>query len=530
METARRPRGSRAPSATRATGHVPLIEVVPQAALALHEQLYEGLRHQIVSGRLRPGSRVASTRTLASEVGVSRFTVVTAIERLLAEGYLLSRRGLGTFVANVLPEQLMRPARVTRRRHDAAGTVTLAPPLSHRGRALSAVVITGPRFARSEPRAFRPRRGALDIFPFSTWARLLRRQWRTYDHQLLDYGDPGGYGPLREAIAAHISVARGVTCAARQVIVTSGGQQAFDILFRLLLDPGDRAWIEEPGYLDVRAALVGAGAQLVSVPVDGHGLDVDEGIRRAPDARLAVVSPSHQYPTGVTLSATRRAALLDWARTSGAWLVEDDYDSYFRYRGRPLSALQRFDDDGARAADVAPRVLYVGTFSKTMFPSLRLGFCIVPESLVDAVENARAVADRNSPIADQAALAAFIADGHYDRHLRRLKQTYQERYEAMHASFTRRLQGAVTLSVASAGTHLLGWLDRDIAGRSGGTTAAVRIGRAAAAEDLVIFPLSRYCLERPARDALVLGYGCLTPRRIAAGVERLARVIESRRW
>jgi GntR family transcriptional regulator/MocR family aminotransferase len=305
------------------------------------------------------------------------------------------------------------------------------PALSARGQALSAVVITGPRNRTGEPRPYRPRRPPLECFPFALWARIVRRQWRTFQYELLDYGDPAGYRPLRESIAAHVEATRGVRCAADQVIVTSGAQQAFDLLSRLLLDPGDPVWIEEPGYLDLRGALVAAGARLVPVPVDENGLDVDAGIRLAPDARVICVSPSHQYPIGATLSASRRFALLAWAERAGAWIIEDDYDSYFRYRGRPLPALQTLDAERhrltsrrtVRAVARADRVVYVGTFSKTMFPSLRLGYCVVPDTLVDAVVNARAVADRNSPLADQAALAAFIDAGHYDRHLRRVRAT-----------------------------------------------------------------------------------------------------------
>ena len=389
-----------------------------------------------------------------------------------------------------------------------------APTLSARGAALSAVVITGPRSdeGAGEPRPFRPRRPPLDVFPFADWARLVRREWGTFRHALLDYGEPAGYRPLREAIALHVGAARGVRCAPEQVVVTSGAQQAFDLLFRLLLDPGDEAWIEEPGYLDVRAALVGAGARLVPVPVDAQGIDVDAGVRLARRARLAVVSPAHQYPTGATLSATRRAALLAWAARAGAWVVEDDYDSYFRYRGRPLTTLQQLDADAGGA-----RVAYVGTFSKTMFPSLRLGYCVVPDALVDAVANARAVADRNSPIAEQAALAAFIDSGQYDRHLRRVRLVCAERHEAMRHEIARRLGGALTVTPATAGTHLLARL------------AALRadaVSRAAADAGLVAFPLGRYCLTPSANDTLVLGYGGLDPRRIARGVERLARVIE----
>ena len=232
-----------------------------------------------------------------------------------------------------------------------------------------------------------------------------------------------------------------------------------------------------------------------------------------------------QYPTGTTLSASRRAGLLDWARRAGAWIVEDDYDSYFRHRGRPISALQRLDEESLGGDQVAPRVLYVGTFSKTMFPSLRLGFCVVPPSLVDAMANARAIADRNSPIADQAALASFITDGHDDRHLRRVRLVYQERYDAMRFHFQKELAGAVSLAPATAGTHLIGWLKDRRGASPGRESAAMRVSRAAAAEDLVVFPLSRYALE-PHEDGLILGYGGLTPRRIASGAERLARAIE----
>jgi GntR family transcriptional regulator/MocR family aminotransferase len=509
------------PLTKHGAGSLPWIRLDPGSGLPIYEQLYRALRDLVIAGGLSAGTQLASTRSIAAELGISRFTTVTAMDRLLTEGYLTARRGSGTFVAHVLPERMMRPARghgVTRASEIHRDG---APKLSARGRALSGVVITGPRLDRGETRPFHPRRPALDAFPVSRWAALVRRQWKTYRHQHLDYGDPAGYLPLRTAIAEHIGVTRGVRCAPRQVIVTSGAQQAFDILFRLLLDPGDRAWIEEPGYLDVRAALVGAGARLVAVPVDAQGLNVAEGSRLARDARLAVVSPAHQYPTGVTLSMSRRAELIAWARAAGAWIIEDDYDSYFRYHGRPLSALHRFESDVAGES----RVIYVGTFSKTMFPSLRLGFCVVPEGLVDAVANARAVADRNSPIADQAALAEFVREGEYDRHLRRARLIYRERYDAIRHHFKRLLAGVVSLSPAAAGTHVLGWLEKERAAAQS-ESLAVRVARAAEQEDLVIFPLSRYCLERPARDALVLGYGGLTPRQIAAGTARLARVIE----
>jgi GntR family transcriptional regulator / MocR family aminotransferase len=492
------------------------VDLSAAAAVPLYEQLYLALRDQIVRGHLTQGGRLASTRRLAQHLGISRFTVVTALERLLAEGYLEARRGSGTFVTRTLPDDFIRPS--DRPTQSPSGTDVRAV-LSRRGTQLSSAHVTGPR--PEEPLAFQSRRGPLDVFPVRAWSAIVRRRWRRGGYKYLEYGPPAGYAPLRQAIAAHIGVTRAVRCDPEQVIVTSGAQQAFDLLFRVLLDPGDRAWIEEPGYLDVRAALQAAGAKLVPVPVDEEGVNVEEGIRLGADARIAVVSPSHQYPAGVTLSATRRLALLAWARTRGAWIVEDDYDSYFRYAGRPMSALQGVDRAGPHA-----HVIYVGTFSKTVFPSLRLGFCVVPAPLVDAVTNARAVADRNSPMIDQAALTEFIESGQYERHLRRLRVVCQERYQALRSHFARVLGNELVLSEASAGTHVLAHFEGRLAGDRG---LAIRVSRLAAAEGLVVFPLSRYCLTPPVRDALVLGFGGLSPRRIAAGADRLAAIIRRAR-
>jgi GntR family transcriptional regulator/MocR family aminotransferase len=502
-------------------GPGPVIAVETIDGTPIYERIYRAFRDAIVRGDLPPGYRIASSRAIAVDLAVSRFTAVTALERLISEGYLTAQARGGTFVAAVLPDDSMRATTRAKTVATPPASLHVTPALSSRGRSLSAIVITGPRHDGG-PLPFHPRRPALDVFPVRTWARLLARGWKNVSTGSLDYGDPAGYAPLRQAIAEHISVSRGVRCSAAQVIVTSGAQQAFDMLFRILIDPGDRVWMEDPGYLDVRAALVGAGATLVPVPMTAHGLDVDAGMARAPDARLAVVSPSHQYPTGATLAAPRRAALLDWARRAGAWIVEDDYDSYFRYRGRPLPALQRFDADSAHGAP--ERVIYVGTFSKTMFPALRLGFCIVPEALVDAATNARAVASRNPPRGDQAALAAFMTEGHYNRHLRRARLVYQERYEAMRAAFAREIGDLLTLRAAAAGTHVLAEFTG--AGRARRRPAlAQRVAAEAAAARLTVFPLSRYCLEPPAEDALVLGYGALTPRQIAAGAARLASVV-----
>ena len=378
---------------------------------------------------------------------------------------------------------------------------------------MSALIITGPR--GTVPRQFHPRRPPLDVFPLRDWMRLMRRQWAGLRREHLDYGDPSGLPALREAIARHVGVTRGIHCNPDQVIVTNGSQQAFDVLFRTLLDPGDSVWIEDPGPLEVRGALLAAGAQLQPIAVDKDGIDVAVGIESAPKARLAVVSPSHQYPTGTTLSAKRRRTLLEWAAAARSWVIEDDYDSHFRYQGRPMAGLVTLN--------LSPAVIHVGTFSKTMFPSLRLGFCIVPHTIAAAVSNARAIADRNSPLATQAALAEFIDSGQYDRHLRRVRIACQERYVALRDSFARYVGATAALSDASAGSHVLAWLENE--GAPSPESRATRVARDAAAAGLAIFPLSRYHLVPPRRDALVLGYGTMTPDRIAAGTRVLADII-----
>jgi GntR family transcriptional regulator/MocR family aminotransferase len=301
------------------------------SSVPLYRQLYDALRDAILSGRLRPGSRLPSTRALADDLGASRNTVLAAFGQLLAEGYLEGRVGAGTTVARTLPETLL-PARP-----EVEGTKqpSRRPRLSRRGAQLLGMR-GGVANAAITAQPFRPGLPGLDAFPFDLWTRLVARRWRRVPRQLLDYGDPAGYAPLREAIAAYLGEARAVRCEPSQVIVVTGAQQAVDLAARVLLDPGDTAWVEDPGYQGARGALIAAGIRLAPVPVDGEGLDVQRGARSAHGARLVYVTPSHQYPLGVTMSLNRRLALLEWASASGAWILEDDYAS--TVRGRPRGA------------------------------------------------------------------------------------------------------------------------------------------------------------------------------------------------
>src|SRR5919199_1055258 len=392
-----------------------LITLDAKSETPLYRQLYNSLRKAILTGQLAPGARLQSSREISHELGVSRNTVVNAFEQLLAEGYLEGQVGSGTYVSRALPEELLSVKAMTRSPARALGK---GPTLSKRGQTFAALVESVPR-SSERVRAFQSGVPALDSFPFEAWSKIAARHWRRPANNLLGYGEPQGHAPLRRAIASYLGVARAVRSTPEQIIIVDGAQMAFDLIARVLLDSGDIAWMEEPGYLGARAALTASGARLVYVPVDSEGLDVAAGARLDPGARLIYVTPSHQFPLGMTMSLPRRLALLEWAGRAGAWVMEDDFDSEYRYEGRPIASLQGLDDDG--------RVVYIGTFSKFLFPSLRLGYIVAPPVLVDAFLAARAMAGRHSPSVEQAILTDFIEEGHFGRHIRRMRTLYAER-------------------------------------------------------------------------------------------------------
>ena len=356
------------------------------------------------------------------------------------------------------------------------------------------------------PSAFRPGFPALEAFPSAVWAKLLAKRWHDPTPDLLAPGDPAGHRPLREAIAHYLAVARAVRCHPDQVIVTAGSQQALDLAARLLLDPGDTAWIEDPGYLGARGALLGAGATLVPVPVDDEGLDVAAGIALAPQARLICISPSCQYPLGMTMSLSRRLALLEWATKAGAWVLEDDYNSEYRYANRPLAALQGIDTEG--------RVIYIGSFSKVLFPSMRLGYLVVPPDLVDPFIAMRSRTDIHSPTLEQAVLSDFISEGHFARHIRRMRALYAQRQAILIEAASRELSGLMEILPADAGMHLIGWL-------SPGTDDQAASARALA-RGIFAPALSSFYIGPPGPPALLLGYTGVTEQEIRHGVSQLA--------
>jgi len=455
------------------------------SATPLYRQLYERLRASILAGHLPPGTRLPSTRALQAELGVGRNTVADAFSQLLAEGYLETRKGSGTYVARTIPDDLV----TLRGASERGRSPHRRRPLSERGR----VIVAAPSMPDLEwrkRRPFYPGVPAYELLPIDTWRRLMARHWRRPSAGVLGYGAPVGYEPLRHAIAQHLTAVRGVSCDPGQVIVVAGSQQALDLAARVLLDAGDAAWIEDPAFPGARAALSGAGARLVPVRIDDDGIDVAEGERLASDARLAYVSPSHQYPLGKTMSVARRLELLRWAEAHGAWIVEDDYDSEFRYRGRVLPALKGLDEHGW--------VIYVGTFSKVLFPSLRLGYMVVPDDLVDAFAAARALSDRHPPTAEQAVLADFITDGHFLRHIRRMRLVYAERQAVLLEHVGKRLGGLLEVEADEAGMHVIGRLPQG--------ADDVALSLACAGRGVSAPPLSHYYMGEPAQPGFVLGY------------------------
>jgi len=488
-------------------GILPVIDVDRGSATPLYRQLYDGYRQAILERRLRAGQRLPSTRSLAAELRVSRIPVLNAFEQLLAEGYFESRVGSGTFVAQSLPDALVRPRARAAADADAPGDSSRARVV---GRRAAELVRDAPGRWFGGPGAFNVGQPPVDRFPLKIWHRLVARHSRRFDPALLHYGAPMGLLRLREQVASYLRTARAVRCEADQIMIVSGSQQALDLTARALLDPGSPVWLEEPGYFGARKAFTMAGARLVPVRVDDEGLDVEAGIRRCPRARAVFVTPSHQFPLGVTMSAARRLRLLDFARRSGAWIIEDDYDSEYRFGNLPIPALQGLDQDS--------RVIYFGTFTKLLFPSLRLGYIVLPRDLVQPFEAVRRSMDLFTHTLHQAVLADFIEEGHFERHIRRTRLLCRERRTALVEALGEHFGAQLEVRGDEAGMFLSGVLpdgvpDREIAHRAG-------------ERGLRVYPLSRCYISRPALPGFVLGYGGIRRDEIAAGVRTLREVAD----
>jgi GntR family transcriptional regulator/MocR family aminotransferase len=479
------------------------VTLEPGSPVSLYLQIYFAIREAILSGRLRSGSRLPSTRTMAADFGVSRNTVLVAHELLVAEGYITGRVGDGSYVSNDIPESLLHPEPDS----DSSALPTFEPRLSKHATAVTRLRGPAPVVAR----AFSMGLPEVREFPREFWARALSRHARRASPETMLGNDPAGFESLREAVAEYLRSTRAVRCTADQVIIATGSQQALDLLARVLLEPGDEVCLEDPCYPGIQRLFAAVDARMVPVPVDAEGIDVQAGKRAGRNVRLIYVTPSLQFPLGITMSLPRRLALLDWATAANAVVLEDDYYSEFRYAGRPLSSLQGLDRAG--------RVAYVGSFSKVMFPGLRLGYLVVPEALIDPILAIRTQSDIFPPSITQLALADFMGDGHFSSHLRRMRALYAERQSILIDASKEYLADRLAIEPSDAGMHLVGALPSHV--------NDVALSRLAADKDVVALPLSTFYFGPGAgRQGLLLGYAGIPEQEIRSGAQRLAQAFD----
>ena len=465
---------------------------------SLQLQLYKRIRHAIISGELTAGVRLPSTRDLVEQLHLSRNTIVNALDRLMAEGYVESRVGSGIYVAH-LPA-VNKPAKTKAANSRSVSDARLR--ISNRVVSLTKVRVS-PEYPTSKVRPFRPCQPAIDQFPLRSWNRARSYALRSQPNELMREGEQAGARRLRKALAAYLRDARGVSCEAEQIVITAGAQQALSLICSILVEGGDAVWIEDPGYLGARAAFIRAAAALVPIPIDAEGLTIPD-VRQTP--RLVYCTPSRQFPLGTTMTLVRRLALLEFARRSDSWIIEDDYDSEFRYIGRPLPSLQGLDHTG--------RVIYVGSFSKVLFPSLRLGYIVAPPSLVDSIRKMKAIESGCSPGMDQATTAIFLEEGYFSAHMRRIRKLYRERRDSFCLEAKKYVSGLLSFPSIDAGMDVVGWLTE-----GDDRTLSKQLG----ALGIDAPPLSAYAL-RPCASGLLFGFTGFSPNQIQAAMQCVSRV------
>jgi GntR family transcriptional regulator/MocR family aminotransferase len=474
------------------------------SATPLFRQLYLEVKDAILRGALTPGLQLPPTRELCRLLKVSRQTVLNAWTQLSAEGYLTGTVGRGTFISAHLPVAHAPVA--------ASASPELMRPLSARGQAYAGAM-RNTRVHEQANRAFRTSMPGLDLFPFDVWSRLEARRWRRPGHHL-GYAEAAGFAPLRELLSVYLRASRAVNCSPDQIIITGGSQQALYLLAAVLLAPGDGVWVESPGYPGASAPLAALGARICTVPVTGEGMDVAYGVAHYPDARMVLTTPSHQLPLGVTMTLQRRLELLRWAARQRAWVVEDDYDSEFRYDGPPLASLQGLDRAGC--------VVYVGTLSKVLFPSLRLGYIVAPPALVEPLARAKSMMDRHSPLPPQMVLADFMEAGHFTRHIKRAREAYRERRDTLLAGIARLLPDRLECGPSDSGL--------DLCVRLRGRSDEAAVVQAAERAGIDLRGLGYYALPGAVSacavdPGLLLGFAAVGPAEIGAALERLAGVL-----
>jgi len=481
------------------------LRIDPESQQPICTRLCVALREMILSGGLKAGDRLPASRTLAHQLGISRTTVIEVFDRLGAEGLVESRTGAGTFVSTVLGSERPMPSnpqKVPARLESPMLSTVMQQAVQRFGTRQRLPHVT---------RAFTTALPAFDAFPMAQWARLSAKYLRGGRDELMGYGDPNGSPELRRAIASHLRANRGITCDPQQLFIVGGAQQAFHLIGSTLLNPGDKIWFENPGAIGARNSLIATGAELVPVPVDDEGMCVNEGLRLAPNFRLAFVTPSHQQPMGSVMSLERRFALLHAAERAGAWIIEDDYDGEFFFGGRPPPTLKSVDTTG--------RVIYVGTFSKSLFPALRLGYLLAPPALLDTFRTIMSHFLQGVPSHTQAVVAEFIDEGHFSSHLRRMRQLYLERHETLVEACRERLDGLLDIVPTHGGLHTIARLPT--------SASELDIAHDAGQRQVAVSPIGRFAITPVADRGLVLGFGSVPPAAIRAGVAVLGEVLEA---
>ena len=471
------------------------------SSVPIYRQLDASFRRVILDGTLAPGQKLPSTRELADELGVSRITVKSVYEQLVAEGYAQAKTGSGTFVAEGLDFEAFPQVRLSRHKARSRNI-----EISDRAREIMSSLAVA-RYGETEP--FRPGVPALDKFPVKIWHKYLLEAATSDGRHNMSYGEVSGNPKLRLSIAKHLADARGMQVDPNQIVITSGAQQAFVLIAFVLLNTGDTVWYENPGHIAGRDVMQIMGANVAPVPVDSEGLDLQFAREKHPMPRIVFTTPSHQQPLGTTMSLVRRLALLKHANENGAWIIEDDYDSEFRYRGRPLPALSALDSEG--------RVLYVGTFSKSMFAALRIGYIVVPSGLVESFAKARSLIGQGSSAVVEQALSGFMDDGRFVEHIRRMRRIYRERRDVLFECVTRDCADSLELQASDAGMHVVAWLKNELDDQA--------VHKALLDVGIESLPLSVYCIRPLGRSGIVLGFSCAPENRIPRLVRRMSEAL-----
>jgi GntR family transcriptional regulator / MocR family aminotransferase len=466
---------------------LPFVELDRSLSLPLYLQLYEKIKNAILGGLLKEGERMPATRTLANELAISRNCVLLAFEQLILEGYLSGKTGAGTFVSHHLP---VLPARKRSAPPEVKQSPAHAKEIEPVDYPLSEEILV--RDSQLEPlKPFQLSVPAFEHFPFTAWAKIAAGIYRNIHALHLGYADAQGYLPLRQALADYLRLNRSINCTPEQVVIVNGSRQGLHLAVQLLLKKGDHCWMEDPGYHGARVAITKYGGRLCPVPVTAQGMDIDYAIRHFPMAKLAYVTPSHQYPLGGTMPLSQRLKLLQWAANNKMWVIEDDYDSEFRYNGRPIPALQGLDTNG--------NVIYIGTFSKVLFPALRIGYVVLPSAqIARQFKFAKSITDRQSPVIDQAILTEFITSRHFARHMRRMRVLYKRKQDELVALLNKHLGYELDVVAGDAGMHVTGWLKHH--------TNAAAIAKQALEKGIIVHALEEFAIKFNPGPGLLMGF------------------------